>query len=164
MDGALPRQSMQIRPATPDDAQGIIAITNAAFAIEPFIEGTRTDAERLAVEMQTGEFLVAVAPDHRVVASVHVELHGERGYFGMLAVDPPEQGRGLGPAMIRAAEDYCRKHGCKAMDIKVLSLRPELFPYYRRLGYVETATEEFRPSRPLKPGVQCHCVVMSKQL
>jgi hypothetical protein len=50
------------------------------------------------------------------------------------------------------------------MDITVLSLRPELPPFYRRLGYLESGTEEFRPSRPLKSGAECYCIVMSKGL
>jgi GNAT superfamily N-acetyltransferase len=87
-----------------------------------------------------------------------------RGYFGMLAVCPAQQGTGLGRRMVEAAEQRCRKHGCHAMDINVLSLRPELRAFYRRLGYVETGSEEFRPSRPLQPGVECHCIVMSKKL
>lgn len=66
--------------------------------------------------------------------------------------------------MIEAAEDYCRARGCKFMDISVLSLRPELPPFYRKLGYVENGTDEFRPSRPLKPGLECHIIRMSKPL
>jgi hypothetical protein len=50
------------------------------------------------------------------------------------------------------------------MDISVLSLRPELLPFYRNLGYSETGTEDFHPTRPLKAGVSCHCIVMSKPL
>jgi hypothetical protein len=66
--------------------------------------------------------------------------------------------------MVEAAEDHLRRQGCEAVDIVVLSLRPELPPIYRRFGYVESGTEEFHSSRPLKPGVECHCIVMSKQL
>ena len=65
---------------------------------------------------------------------------------------------------MQAAEDYCREHGCKFMDITVLDLRPELPPFDRKLGYVETGTEEFHPSRPLTEGVECHCIAMSKGL
>jgi hypothetical protein len=50
------------------------------------------------------------------------------------------------------------------MDIAVLSLRHELPPFYRTLGYVETGTEQFHPSRPLRPAVECHCIIMSKPL
>ena len=48
--------------------------------------------------------------------------------------------------------------------ITVLSLRPELPPIYRKLGYAETGTEEFHRSQPLKSGVVCHAIVMSKAL
>jgi len=82
----------------------------------------------------------------------------------MLAVEPSWQGRGLGRRMIAAAEEHCRTRGCKHMDLAVLSLRPELLPFYRRMGYAETGTEEFRPSVPLKSGVECHCIIMSKKL
>jgi hypothetical protein len=44
-------------------------------------------------------------------------------------------------------------------------MRPELLPLYRRFGYVETGIEEeFRPTRALAPGVECHGIKMSKQL
>jgi len=82
----------------------------------------------------------------------------------MLAVDPSRQGTGLGRLMVEAAENHCRQRGCTWMDISVLSLRPELLPFYRKLGYVETSTEEFHPSSPLKSGFECHSIVMSKRL
>lgn len=142
----------------------MISVVNAAFAVETFLDGTRTDDERMSEMMHKGEFLLAERDASRVVACVYTELRGERGYFGMLAVDPAEQGAGLGRRMVEAAEDYCREHSCKFMDMTVLNLRPELPPFYRKLGYVETGTEGFHPSRPLKDGIECHCIVMSKAL
>ncbi len=141
----------------------MIPIVNAAFSIEDFLDGTRTDAERMSQMMRKGTFLVAEEAD-KVVASVYTEMRGERAYFGMLAVDPSQQGTGLGRRMVDAAETRCRGLGAKFMDIAVLSLRPELPPLYRKFGYVETGTEEFRPSRQLKPGVECHAIIMSKAL
>jgi GNAT superfamily N-acetyltransferase len=142
----------------------MIPIINAAFAVETFLDGTRTDEVRFEEYKKSGEFLVAEDGSGKIVASIYIELRGDRGYFGMLAVDPTQQGRGLARLMIEAAEDHCRECGCKQMDINVLSLRPELPPFYRKLGYAETGTEEFRPSRPLKGGVECHAILMSKPL
>ncbi|HVO62963.1 MAG TPA: GNAT family N-acetyltransferase [Terriglobales bacterium] len=150
--------------ATVSDIPAMMAVINAAFAIETFLEGTRTDEARLAEMMRKGTFLLACDPAGGVLASVYVELRGNRGYFGMLGVRPAEQGKGLGRVMVEAGEDYCRQQGCAAIDITVLSLRPELPAFYARLGYAEAGAEEFRPSRPLKAGVECHCIVMSKTL
>ena len=114
--------------------------------------------------MKKGIFLVAQDSRGQILASVYVEVRGSRGYFGMLAVDPGHQGAGVGRMMVKAAEDYCRGRGCDTVDLSVLSLRPELVPFYRKLGYVKTGSEEFRPARPLRPGVECHCILMSKTL
>lgn len=146
------------------DAAPIAAVTNAAFAIETFLEGMRTDAGRVLEMMRHGVFLVYAARHAQLAASVYVETRGTRGYFGMLAVDPLYQGKGIGARMVQAAESYCRERGCRAMDITVLSLRPELLPFYHRLGYDEMGTEDFRPSRSLKPGATCHSILMSKNL
>lgn len=66
--------------------------------------------------------------------------------------------------MVEAAEELFRTKGCEAVDIIVLNLRPELPPIYRRFGYVEIGIENFKPSRTLAPGFECHGIVMSKQL
>ena len=153
-----------VKVASEADIAPMIPVVNAAFEVETFLEGSRTDEERMREMMRNGDFLVAHNGSRRVLGCVYLELRGERGYFGMLAVDPSEQGKGLGRLMVRAAEDHCRDQGCRFMDITVLSLRPELPPFYRNLGYIESGTEEFRPSRPLRDGVECHCIVMSKTL
>lgn len=163
-ESTITTSPISIRKVTPRDMASMIPVVNAAFAIETFLDGTRTDEERMAEMMRKGEFLLAEREPGRIAACVYTELRGEREYFGMLAVDPSEQGTGLGRRMVEAAEGHCRRHGCKAMDITVLNLRPELPPFYRELGYVETGTEEFHPSRPLKDGIECHCIVMSKAL
>ena len=155
---------MLIRIATPSDVPAMVPVVNAAFAIEDFLDGTRTDPERMSEMMSKGTFLVAEKAAGTIVASVYTEMHGDRAYFGMLAVDPSLQGTGLGRRMVTAAEEHCRNQGARFMDIAVLSLRPELPPLYRKLGYVETGTEDFKPTRPLKPGVECHAILMTKPL
>jgi ribosomal protein S18 acetylase RimI-like enzyme len=114
--------------------------------------------------MAKGCILMAEDGEGRLLASVYVERRGKRGYLGMLAVDPARQGEGLGRRMAEAAENRFRRQGCEAVDITVLSLRPELPPLYRRLGYAETGTEALKTSQPLRPGAECHCIVMSKRL
>lgn len=152
-----------IRVATPADMEAMIPVVNAAFVVEDFIEGTRTDHANMTEMMEKGEFLLA-EDDGRMVACVYTELRGERGYFGMLAVDPARQGTGLGRMMVDAAENHCRARGCRWMDLRVLSPRRELLPFYEKLGYVQVRTEKFQPPRPLKQQIECYGIIMSKPL
>jgi len=114
--------------------------------------------------MQKGEILLAEDSSSHVLACIYAETHGNRGYLGQLAVDPGHQRSGLGKQMLAASEDHFREKGCDAIDITVLSLRPELLPIYTRLGFVETGTEPFQMSRTLKDAQECHCIKMSKPL
>lgn len=155
---------MKIRTATQEDRSLLAAVVNAAFAIETFIAGTRTDEQDLARLMHAGNFLIGENESGEPAAAVNVEIRGSRGYLGMLAVHPRHQGKGWGRIMVEAAENYFRQRNCTVVDMHILSLRSELPPFYRKLGYEETGIEEFRPSRPIKPGVECHCIVMSKAL
>jgi hypothetical protein len=66
--------------------------------------------------------------------------------------------------MVQAAEDYLRSRACPEVRIDVLSLRTDLPPFYRRLGYVELGTRPAPLVRRLKPGFECHSIVMSKML
>jgi ribosomal protein S18 acetylase RimI-like enzyme len=156
--------SLRIRLATAADRPRLIPIINAAYSIEKFLGGTRTDEARLAAMMEKGSILMAEEDSGRPVATVYVELRSNRGYMGLLAVDPERQGLGLGRRMMEEAEAWFRGHGGEAVDIVVLSPRSELLPLYRRFGFVETRTEPFQPSRPLQPGFECHGIVMSKTL
>lgn len=153
-----------IRLAVAADVPAMARLINAAFSIEEFLEGNRTSESALTEMIREGSFLLQHNEDGTLLASVYIEERGERAYFGMLAVDPAQQGRGFGREMVRSAEDYCRNQGCTAMDIYVLSLRPELPAFYRKLGYVESGVEEFLPSRPLKNGLECHTIIMSREL
>src|SRR5579872_2005038 len=162
MSSSMP--TVHVRTATTADRPHLILVINAAFAVETFLEGTRTNDEGLTAMMQKGEILLAENPSGQVLASIYAETRGNRGYLGMLAVDPAHQRSGLGKLLPASAEGPFRAKGCEAIDITVLSLRPELLPIYRRLGFVESGSEEFISTRSMRRGLECHCIVMSKPL
>jgi ribosomal protein S18 acetylase RimI-like enzyme len=118
----------------------------------------------LAARIEKGQMLLAEDDRSRTVASAYVELRGSRGYLGMLDVDRAHHRRGLGKRMLEEGERRFREQGCEAVDIIVLSLRPDLPPVYRRLGFVEVRREPFAPSRRLKDDMKCHGIVMPKTL
>jgi predicted N-acetyltransferase YhbS len=160
--GAEPQISYRL--ATAEDAARLISMINSAFSIEEFLEGTRTDETRLAAMMGKGSILIAEDGGGQLLGSVYFELRGQRGYLGMLAVDPAQQGRGLARRLVEAAENHLHNSGCDEVEIIVLNMRPELVPIYERFGFVVQGTTEFTPSRTLKPGVECHGIIMVKKL
>lgn len=152
---------MIIRHATATDLDTLLRIVNQAYLVEQFfVDGDRLAPDALARLMAKGTFLVG-EEDRRAQACVYVEVRGDRGYFGLLSVDPHSQHRGWGRRMVSAAEQLCRDAGCVALDINVVNLRTELPPFYQKLGYVETGTAPFTDPRAKRA---CHMIVMSKQL
>ena len=157
----LPNNPMLARRATALDLETLLHLINEAYLVERFfVDGDRIAPDGLTRLMGKGTFLLG-EDDARVRACVYVELRGERGYFGLLSVDPGSQRGGWGRRMIAAAEAYCRDAGCVALDINVVNLRSELPPFYKRLGYVETGSAPFTDPRATRP---CHMIVMSKDL
>ena len=160
-----PASPIHIRLATEADIPRLVPMINAAFIVETFLEGTRTDLERLTAYFLKGEFLLAEDTSGQLIGSIYTELRPPRGYLGMLAIHPAHQRAGHGRTLMTAGEKHLRGKGCQAVDISVIEWRTELPPIYRKLGYVETAIEDFQPSQKLKPGVPpCRVIVMSKSL
>ncbi len=170
MDQTVPPKSqaappLRIRPATAADIPRLVPMINAAFIVETFLEGTRTDLDRLCAYMLKGEFLLAEDASGQLIGSIYTELRPPRGYLGMLAIHPAHQRAGHGSTLMAAGEKHLRGKGCHAIDISVIEWRTELPPIYRKLGYVDTAIQDFQPSQKLKPGVPpCRVIVMSKPL
>jgi N-acetylglutamate synthase-like GNAT family acetyltransferase len=155
--------SIKARTAESADAESIAQLVNAAFRPERFfIDADRTNPDKVRELLEKGKFLLA-EDDGKLLACVYVELRGERGYFGLLAVDPARQRVGAGSRLIEAAEDYCRAAGCRFMDLTVVNLRKELPGYYRQRGYAENGTLPF-PSDQYPPKMPCHLIKMSKNL
>jgi len=151
-----------LRHATPGDVASITTLVNRAFAIESFFKsGDRTDESQIRELLQHGPFLLLTAHD-TLIAGVHLELRGERIYIGMLAVDPARQKLGIGARMMREAEDFGRRAGCKFADIRVVSVRPELPLIYGKLGYTESGVESAAVIKTATMPV--HFVTMSKPL
>ena len=151
-----------IRSASRGDIPALVRLINAAFLVEQFVfDGDRINAEETQAFMDSGLFLIA-EDANGFAGCVYVEIRKNRGYLGLLAVDPPRQGTGLGRKLVAAAEDYFRAAGCCAVDLRVISQRTPLPPFYRRLGYVEIGTAPFSPS--LETKVAGYYFVMSKAL
>ena len=154
----------EFRTAGPADAPAIVTLVNEAYQVETFfIQGPRTDEEEVAGLLKRGGFLLADGPEG-LDGCIYVESRGTVGYFGLLSVARVRPGRGLGRRLIAAAEAGLRGARCQIVEILVVNLRKELFPFYRALGYAEAGAAAFPESEKPRLLRACHFVVMRKAL
>lgn len=134
------------------DWAGLLALIRAAFAgmegrIDPPSSLTRMDAEALAAKAEA-ETLLLAWEEGRLAGCLFAERR-EVLYVGKMAVAPGLQGRGIGRALMAAAEGLAREAGLPALELQT---RVELTDNHRafgRMGFArvgETAHPGF--SRP----------------
>jgi N-acetylglutamate synthase-like GNAT family acetyltransferase len=153
---------VHLRLAEAADTEALVRLINQAFAVEKIvIEGERIDSEKVRALFETGNFLLLYEAE-QLVGCVYVEVKGKRGYLGLLGVRPDRQKSGFGRRLTTAAEDFLRKAGCQAVDLRIVSVRAELPPFYERLGYAATAIAPIPDTIALK--IPSHFIVMSKRL
>lgn len=157
---------MSPRLATPADAPALTRLINSAYRVEAFfIIGDRISEPEILSRIggsQSDFLAVQGVASGELTGAVYVEIRGDRGYFGLLSVDPDHQGTGLGRLLVEAAEAHCRAAGCQALDIDVVNLRTELPRFYAKFGFSATGTSPFPAPGKLKQPV--HLVLMSKPL
>ncbi|MFA5204289.1 MAG: GNAT family N-acetyltransferase [Lentisphaeria bacterium] len=143
---AAGRGGIRVRPARPEDAQGIHEL------LLPHVRAGIV-LPRPASEIRThaGQFLVAErADDGSLAGCVALRAYGdELREVRSLAVAAGREGQGVGSSLVRAAVDEARRHG--ARELFALTLRPHLF---QRLGFQVVEKSRF----PQKVWADCrHC-------
>ena len=136
---------------------GHISSRTRAFVVDR----DRTTIPEITHYFDTGTFFVVDGDDGALASCMYLEQRGDRFYLGMLAVNPSQQGRGLGRQMMAAAERHAVSLGCHSIDIRIVNRRTELPPFYRSLGFVECGTEVFDEPLLTKPS---HFILMTKEV
>lgn len=145
---------ISIRYAAGHDVPGIVELIERAYRGPEAATSWTNETEFLTgPRTRDGEVDRLVAdPDSRfVLAEVSGELAGcalvQRAalaaYFGMFAVDPRQQGGGVGKAVLDACEATARELWAAAsMSMTVISLRADLIAWYTRRGYLPDGARE----------------------
>ena len=139
------------RDAVTADVPALVALIESAYRGEPsragwttevdLLDGRRTDTDDVSGVISAGDSSVLVAEiDGELVGCCNVRrLADGTGYFGMFAVRPGLQGKGVGRALVERAELQAHQEwGCSTMGIQVIKQRDELIAWYERLGYSRT--------------------------
>jgi ribosomal protein S18 acetylase RimI-like enzyme len=128
------------RAAEPFDWAGLLALIQRAFKgmegrIDPPSSLHRLTTEGIAEQARTGEVWVIGDP---VAACVFLTVKPGRLYLGKLAVEPAQQGRGYGKALVRLAETRCAALGLPLLELETRVELVENHAVFRKLGFVET--------------------------
>lgn len=128
MNGAAPA----VRPMRDAERDTVIALWHACGLVVPWNDPAADIT--LALSKPCSTILVAES-DGRIAASVMVGHDGHRGWLYYLAVDPGWQRRGLGRAMVRAAEAWLADAGLPKVQLMVRATNAAVLAFYERLGY-----------------------------
>jgi aminoglycoside 6'-N-acetyltransferase len=160
-------KAFSIRPATPDDDLAMAELEQASAVHHATVAPTRwrvLPVDAVAASRRfwhasdpREEALLAVG-DGRVIGMIelwlrrpkdrnnarppHVEVH-----FG-IAVAPDPRGRGVGTALLRAAEAWAAAHGADRMHLGVDAANGRAIELYERLGYEITGHSMEKPIEP----------------
>ncbi len=157
MSTVAAERPLQFRDAGITDVERIVTLVDSAYRGESGRRGWTTESDLLDGQrvdrasvsevilkpfsrVLLAEYAGADAGDRPVlVACAHIERLGEACYFGMFAVDPLQQGGGIGKQMLSVAEDIARdEYHCSRMEMTVISVRDDLIAWYERRGYGRT--------------------------
>jgi len=141
-----PREAIEIRPATTDDADAIcrvairtLRVSNARdYPAEVIAElAAGFTPQRIAAFIAGRPFFVAIAHG-TIVGTANLDGATARAVF----VDPDHQGKGVGTSLMAAVETLARARSATTLHVQS-SITAEGF--YKRLGYV-CVGEEIRGS------------------
>ncbi|MCL4845213.1 MAG: GNAT family N-acetyltransferase [Acidobacteria bacterium] len=133
----------RFRPATPGDADGVLALMREYYAEDgySFVGASARDVIlRLTRDASLGRLWVAPR-EGRVVGYLAVtlgfslEYGGRDAFLDELYIEDTARGVGLGREALEIAEAYCRETGVRALHLEVEERRESARALYRRSGF-----------------------------
>ncbi|HEY7626739.1 MAG TPA: GNAT family N-acetyltransferase [Ilumatobacteraceae bacterium] len=130
---------MNIRTASADDLDQVVACVHAAYSKYVPLIG-REPAPMLAdyPTLIAAGFVHLAEDSDGMVGLIVMWPEDGRWYIDNIAVRPNGQGRGVGSALLAAAEAAARDDGCTELWLYTNEAMSENLDYYPRRGFTET--------------------------
>jgi GNAT superfamily N-acetyltransferase len=95
--------------------------------------------------LTAGRLLVAVADGGAVAGFVRIDIVDGTAHLHQVSVAPRHGARGLGRALVAAAERWAVRHGHRRLTLTTYRDVPWNGPFYARLGYVVLQPDALGP-------------------
>lgn len=132
---------MNIRDARADDAEALAALlgqlgypTSTEAVSGRLARFAESDADRIFVAEEGGA-IVGFASVH---VSLAVEYDEPAAKLSAIAVDQNHRRRGIGEALVAAAEEEARARGCGLLFLTTAERRADAHAFYERIGFEHT--------------------------
>ena len=129
---------VRVRPMSARDVDEVAALSEQLGypATAPQVE----ERFRSLGQEPDSSVFVAEGADGRVAGWLHVLARGflesdRYAEIGGLVVDAAARRSGVGRALVSAAEEWAREHGCATVRVRSNMKRVEARPFYERMGY-----------------------------
>lgn len=147
--------TVTVRLATPDDFSAVGTLLVRAYMPSGLPTSHPYFAKLRDCEERSHDAELMVADDNgRVVGTVTYCPVGspfreiatdDEGEFRMLAVDPGEQSKGVGRALVRACIDRARREGMTKVVLSSAPWMTTAHHVYEKLGFVRTPERDWSP-------------------
>jgi len=131
----------KLRDAKPGDAGRLVELIHElGHEI-----GEKAARRNIATLKKLGEAPIVVTLDKKVVGMIGIHrmvtIHRDApvGRIPVLVVAKEAKGLGLGRMLVDAAEQWCRKKGCKLIEVTSNDRRADAHAFYRHMGYERTS-------------------------
>ena len=127
---------MRIVPLQDDDVAAVIALWETCGLTRPWND----PAQDVALARKSADSVVLVARDGvGVCGTIMTGFDGHRGWVYYLAVHPDARHRGLGRALMTAAETWLADRGAPKIQLMVREDNVDALGFYEALGMTRQA-------------------------
>ena len=132
--------ALKIAPIEESDVASVVALWQACGLTRPWND---PEADIALARKNPNATILLGRVDEHLVASAMVGHDGHRGWVYYVAVDPDRQKKGLGGAIMDAAEAWLRAAGLPKLQLLVRRENLKAGAFYQSIGYEEADTIVF---------------------
>ena len=124
---------IEIRPYKETDRDMVIELWQEVFPDTPAHNVPDKDIQR-KMSVQRELFLVATK-GLKILGTAMAGYDGHRGWVYYVAVNPYNQRKGIGTALMKRVELELKRMGCPKLNLQVRATNQGVAAFYKKLGY-----------------------------